>query len=101
MNCNSSCKNLSRSIKVDDVALYPQEGGKVPYENMLRIDKRKWDNKGMAIVYYKEGGSEKKTKIDGMVYGQFKEENGAPAEKLFAKVLTNFKGEVLDYETEA
>ena len=64
---------------------------------MVRIDKRKWDTKGMALVYYNQDGEEKKAKIDGMVYGQFKEEDGAPAEKLFRKVMENFKGEVMEY----
>ena len=32
-----------------------------------------------------------------MVYGQFKEEDRAPAEKLFSHVMENFKGEVLEY----
>jgi len=65
--------------------------------DMIRIDKRKWDVKGLALVYYKDGSEEKKAKIDGMVYGQFKEENGAPAEKLFSKVMEHFKGEVVEY----
>ena len=64
---------------------------------MVRVDKRKWDTKGIALVYYMDGGEEKKAKIDGMVYGQFKEEDGAPAEKLFSKVMENFKGEVIEY----
>ncbi|MDB4480727.1 hypothetical protein N9040_10230, partial [Akkermansiaceae bacterium] len=34
--------------------------------------------------------------IDGMVYGQFKEEEGAPAEALFQKVLENFEGELIE-----
>ncbi|MDB4493400.1 hypothetical protein N9227_00005, partial [bacterium] len=38
----------------------------------------------------------KKAKIDGMVYGQFKEEDGAPAEALFQKVLENFEGELIE-----
>ncbi|MDB4534933.1 hypothetical protein N9197_00545, partial [Akkermansiaceae bacterium] len=30
------------------------------------------------------------------VYGQFKEEEGAPAEALFQKVLENFEGELIE-----
>lgn len=86
-----------RSIEADDKALYTQDGRTVRYADMVRIDKRKWDTKGLALVYYKDGGEEKRAKIDGMVYGQFKEEDGAPAEKLFSHVMSNFKGEVLEY----
>lgn len=93
-------RTLGRSMKVDDDALYAQTGARIPYEDMVRIDKRKWDNKGLALVYYKQDGIEKKVKIDGMVYGQFREEEGAPAEKLFTKILENFKGDIVDYEVE-
>lgn len=90
-------RTLRRTIEADDEALYSQDGRKVLYADMTRVDKRKWDTKGLALVYYNDGGEEKKVKIDGMVYGQFKEEDGAPAERLFSRVMENFKGEVLEY----
>ena len=31
-----------------------------------------------------------------MVYGQFRKENGAPAEALFQRILQNFKGELVE-----
>ena len=90
-------RTLRRTIRVDEEALYTQDGRRIPFADMVRIDKRKWDTKGIAFVYYMEGGEEKKAKIDGMVYGQFQEENGAPAERLFEHVMAHFKGEVLEY----
>ena len=42
----------------------------------------------------------KKVKVDGMVYGQFREEDGAPAEALFQRILRNFQGELLELENE-
>jgi len=92
-------RTLRRTIRVDDKALYTQDGRTIPFSGMVRIDRRKWDTKGIALVYYKdeEDGEEKKAKIDGMVYGQFQEEDGAPAERLFERVMENFKGEVLEY----
>ena len=90
-------RTMRRSIKADDEALYTQDGRRIAYSDMVRIDKRKWDTKGLALVYYSDGGEEKKAKIDGMVYGQFKEEDSAPAEKLFAYVMDRFKGEVIEY----
>ena len=32
-----------------------------------------------------------------MVFGQFKEEDGAPAERLFNYVMERFRGEVIEY----
>jgi len=57
---------------------------------------RKWETKGLATLVYETDGKENKAKIDGMVYGQFKEEEGAPAEALFQKVLENFEGELIE-----
>jgi hypothetical protein len=57
---------------------------------------RKWETKGLATLVYEADGKENKAKIDGMVYGQFKEEEGAPAEALFQKVLENFEGELIE-----
>ena len=90
-------RTMRRSIHADEEALYTQDGRKIRYSDMVRVDKRKWDTKGIALIYYKDGDVEKKAKIDGMVYGQFSEENGAPAEKLFAYVMERFKGEVIEY----
>lgn len=90
-------RTIRRTIEADAEFLYTQDGRRIAYADMVRVDKRKWDTKGLALVYYEEGGEEKKAKIDGMVYGQFKEEDGAPAERLFSRVMENFKGEVLEY----
>lgn len=80
---------------------YIAPGGKViPFTSMHKIDKRKWDNKGIAVIYYKDGETTKKVKVDGMVYGQFKEEDGAPAEALFAYIMDNFKGELIEFVEE-
>ncbi len=90
-------RTMFRSIHADEEALYTQDGRRILFTDMVRIDKRKWYTKGLALIYYKEGSEEKKAKIDGMVYGQFKEEDGAPAEKLFSYVMKRFKGEVIEY----
>jgi len=94
-------RTMRRSITADEEALYTQDGKRIVYADMVRIDKRKWETKGLALIYYNEGGAERKVKIDGMVYGQFKEEDGAPAEKLFNYVMDRFKGEVIEYLDDA
>lgn len=90
-------RTMRRTIEADGEYLYTQDGCRVAYSDMVRVDKRKWDTKGLALIYYEVQGEERKAKIDGMVYGQFKEEDGAPAEKLFSRVMEHFKGEVLEY----
>ncbi len=90
-------RTKSRVMKVDDQGYYPPGGDLVPFDKMTVLDKRKWESKGLASLTYTDGGGEeKKAKIDGMVYGQFREEDGAPAEALFQKVLANFEGELIE-----
>ena len=93
-------RTLRRRIQADEEALYTQDGKRIAYGDMVRIDKRKWETKGLATIYFNEGGEEKKVRLDGMVYGQFKEEEGAPAERLFKYVMERFKGEVVEYVDE-
>ncbi|SHJ39004.1 hypothetical protein SAMN02745181_1941 [Rubritalea squalenifaciens DSM 18772] len=93
-------RTLSRTMRVTDEAYFAPGGKEIPFTAMKRIDKRKWDTKGVAVIYYDDAGGSKKTKVDGMIYGQFKKEDGEPAEKLFSKILENFKGEVVEYESD-
>lgn len=89
-------RTKGRVMKVDDQGYYPPGGGLIPFSDLETLDKRKWESKGLATLTYRKDGTEKKTKIDGMVYGQFKEEDGAPAEALFQKILANFEGEIIE-----
>ena len=92
-------RTMSRQMKVDDEAFYPAGGGRIPFEDIVRIDKRKWDTKGLATLTYRDsGGAEKPAKVDGMIYGQFREEDGAPAQALFERIMANFSGELVDLE---
>ena len=93
-------RTKGRSMRVDEEAYYAPGGKKVLFSEMKRIDKRKWDTKGLATIYFDQNGSEEKVKVDGMVYGQFKEEDGAPAEALFQKIMKNFSGELIDLAVE-
>ena len=69
-------RTLGRRMKVDAEGYTPAGGKLIPFESIVKIDKRKWKNKGIAWVFYKDAnGEEKKAKVDGMVYGQFDEDN--------------------------
>ena len=89
-------RTKGRFMKADDQGYYPPGGDLIPFSAMKTLDKRKWETKGLATLTYEADGVEKKAKIDGMVYGQFKEEEGAPAEALFRKVLESFEGELIE-----
>jgi hypothetical protein len=90
-------RTMGRSMSVDGEAFEAPGGPRIPFREIVRIDKRKWDSKGLATVFYRgEGGSERKAKVDGMVYGQFNPEEGAPAQALFDRIMANFSGELVD-----
>ncbi|WP_411845312.1 hypothetical protein AAFN60_16335 [Roseibacillus persicicus] len=93
-------RTLGRSMKVDSAGFTAPGGKLIPYGDIKRIDARKWDTKGLAYLYYNDGGSEKKAKVDGMVYGQFKKEEGEPAQKLYDRILSNFHGELIELAPE-
>lgn len=95
-----SLRNMGRRMLVTDTTYTAPGGKEILFTSMKKIDKRKWDNKGLAVIHYEEEGEVKKAKVDGMIYGQFKEEDGAPAEALFSHILDNFKGELIEYVSE-
>jgi len=89
---------LSRQMIVSEAGYTPPGGKEIAFSQMNKIDKRKWDVKGVATIYYNDGSETKKVKVDGMIYGQFKKADGEPAEKLFSRILDRFKGEIIEYE---
>lgn len=95
-----SLRIMGRSMKVTATGYSPAAGSEIPYAAMRKIDKRKWKGKGIAVIHYEQDGEMKKAKVDGMVYGYFKEEDGAPAEALFTQILENFKGEIVDFDND-
>jgi hypothetical protein len=53
-----------RSIGIDETKFYAYGGVEVPFEEITRIDAARWDNKGIARVYYNAGEVEKSVIID-------------------------------------
>jgi len=95
-------RTIRRSIAVDEEALYPVDGGKIPFADLVRMDLRKWDNKGLAFAWAKSPqGKERKVRIDGLTYGGFKKEQGEPAEALMRRLRENFRGEIIEYVAES
>ncbi len=89
-----------RYMAVDQEAYYAPGGKKILFTAIHKIDKRKWETKGLATLFFKEGNETKKAKVDGMVYGQFDKEQGEPAQKLFDVIMANFKGELIEFVAE-
>lgn len=93
-------RTMGRSMRVNAEGYFPPGGKLIPFDQIKKIDARKWGTKGLAYLYYDRDGSRKKTKVDGMVYGQFKKEDGEPAQKLYDRILANFQGELIELAPE-
>jgi hypothetical protein len=94
-------RTIGRSIAIDDKSLYPADGGTVPFGDLVRLDLRKWETKGLAFAWAKTpAGGERRLRIDGLTYGGFKKEQDEPAERLMVRLRENFSGEVIEYVVE-
>jgi hypothetical protein len=93
-------RTLTRTMEVTESAYIAPGKKVVPFTSMSCIDTRKWDSKGVATIEYEVNEVAKKVKVDGMIYGQFKKEDGEPAEKLYAFIMERFKGELIEFESD-
>lgn len=92
-------RTLGRKMVLDGDDFQPAAGAAVTVGDLVRLDLRKWANKGLAFAWAKApGGDERRIRIDGLTYGGFKEEQGAPAERLMQGIKARFSGEIIDYE---
>jgi hypothetical protein len=65
------------------------EGETVRFADVVRVDKRKWDDKGLAYVWHRgPGGRERRAVIDDLKFGG--------ANRVLERLLAGFEGEVLE-----
>lgn len=63
-------------------------GSEVRYADAFKVDKRKWDNKGLAYVYYRTGGQENRATVDDLKF--------EGAGRVLDRLLMQFKGELIE-----
>lgn len=69
------------------------EGVQIRYTDVFRVDKRKWEHKGLAYAWYRtQGGAEKRAVFDDLKYGG--------ADKILERLLASFSGELIEKVTE-
>ncbi|MGB1129702.1 MAG: hypothetical protein ACPG4K_06615 [Haloferula sp.] len=94
-------RTISRKMVLDGSTFQPAGGKAVDLADLVRLDLRRWDGKGLAFAWAKtDGGAERKIRIDGLTYGGFKKEDGEPAEKLMQALRAGFSGELIEYVSE-
>ncbi len=73
-------------LTADGTSFTAPSGEQVPFSKIFRLDRTKWQDKGLATVFYRdEAGQERKTVIDDFMYGG--------ADQVLDRVRANFEGE--------
>jgi len=83
-------RNKGRVLKADAVSLTTPDGVTIPFASIVKIDKRKWDNKALAYLWWKDGETTKKAEIDDLMF------DGAG--KVMDRLMGQFHGELIDLE---
>ncbi|OYW77063.1 MAG: hypothetical protein B7Z37_05970 [Verrucomicrobia bacterium 12-59-8] len=69
------------------------EGVQIRYTDVFRVDKRKWEHKGLAYAWHRgQGGKEKRVVIDDLKY--------SGAERILERLLSRFSGELIEKVSE-
>ncbi|NCF84141.1 MAG: hypothetical protein GWQ08_01215 [Verrucomicrobiaceae bacterium] len=81
--------NRGKVLRADGLSFTSPKGERVLFSSAHRIDKRKWDNKGLAYVHYwDEKEKERRAVIDDLKFGG--------ADKILDRLLENFEGELVE-----
>jgi hypothetical protein len=84
-------RTVRGTLSADAVSFTTPVGQHVPFSAAFRIDRRKWDHKGLAYVFYRDAkGAEKRAVIDDLIFGG--------AAQVLDRLSANFQGEVIDLE---
>lgn len=95
-------RTLGRRMSIDEEKIITQGGRTVLLSDLIRLDLRKWNTKGLAFADYRQSdGKEGRIRIDGLTYGGFQKEQGEPAEALMKVLRKHFTGELIEYADEA
>ncbi len=84
-------RNKNKVLRGEPDHFVSPEGKRVDYADAFRVDKRLWDNKGLAYVWHRPGGEAgqpAKVVIDDLKY--------EGAVRILDLLLANFKGELIE-----
>jgi hypothetical protein len=60
--------SIGRWVEMDDAGLRSSRGQEVKFDEIDKIDKKKWENKGIAKVLYQDNGRVKVFTLDDFIY---------------------------------
>lgn len=81
--------NRRKSLRGESDHWVTPEGVKIAYKDVFRIDKRKWEHKGLAYAWYRNAsGAEKRAVIDDLKFSS--------AAQVLELLLKAFSGELIE-----
>lgn len=82
--------NRAKVLRAESDHFITPEGESIPFAHVFKVDKRKWDNKGLAYLWHRSGdsGRPQKAVIDDLKY------DGAV--HVLERLMANFKGELIE-----
>lgn len=80
--------NRSKILRADAESFTTPNGQRVRFASARKVDKRKWDNKGLCYVHYEEDGKTKRAVIDDLKF--------AGADKILDRLMANFEGQLIE-----
>lgn len=82
--------NFRKTLRLEEDHFVTDKGRTVRFADVFRVDKRKWEDKGLAYAYYKVDGAGAvlRAVIDDLKYHQ--------ADKILQRLLSRFKGELIE-----
>ena len=83
-------RNKGRVLRADADSLTTPQGIRIPFASVTRVDKRKWDNKALAYLWWQDQDTVKKAVIDDLVF------DGAG--RVLDRLMSQFHGELIDLE---
>ena len=76
-------------LRADSVSLTPPRGRPIRFDQVYKVDTRKWKQKGLAYAHYKKAdGGQGRVTIDDLKYGG--------AQQVLDRLLANFSGELVE-----
>lgn len=81
--------NSSKVLRGEADHWVTPEGVEIRYADVFRVDKRKWEHKGLAYAWYRtQGGAARRAVLDDLKYGA--------ADQVLERLLSRFSGELIE-----
>ena len=68
MYCWAFLRSFGKRINLEDSAITTSWGSRVPFSDIVRLNKSRWRTKGIAVASYSDGGKTKNLVLDNFKY---------------------------------